>query len=80
DNDLNMHLKFSLEPGTMFVKKNFVENPTFESFKTEVREEMSAQKIKLQELAKKQEAMCVKQEEMSADLKAILSLLSNRNP
>ncbi|MCI45985.1 hypothetical protein A2U01_0067225, partial [Trifolium medium] len=27
DNDLNMHLKFSLEPKTMFVKKIFVENP-----------------------------------------------------
>ncbi|MCI40497.1 hypothetical protein A2U01_0061730, partial [Trifolium medium] len=30
DNDLNMHLKFSLEPKTMFVKKDYVENPAFE--------------------------------------------------
>ncbi|MCH80268.1 hypothetical protein A2U01_0001034 [Trifolium medium] len=42
DSDLNMHLKFSLQPKTLFVKKDFVENPTFESFKAEVKEELSA--------------------------------------
>ncbi|MCI73706.1 hypothetical protein A2U01_0094970, partial [Trifolium medium] len=43
DSNLNMHLKFSLEPKTMFVKKDFVENPAFEAFKSEVKEELSAQ-------------------------------------
>ncbi|MCH96272.1 hypothetical protein A2U01_0017256, partial [Trifolium medium] len=62
-------------------------NPEMEAFKSEVRDDLSAQKLKLQELSakqevmyEKQEAMCAKQEEMSADLKAILSLLQNRNP
>ncbi|MCI29533.1 hypothetical protein A2U01_0050742, partial [Trifolium medium] len=27
DSDLNMHLKFSMDPGPLFVKKEFVENP-----------------------------------------------------
>ncbi|MCI41863.1 hypothetical protein A2U01_0063097, partial [Trifolium medium] len=30
-----MHLKFSMEPKTLFVKKDFVENPEFEAFKAE---------------------------------------------
>ncbi|MCI56931.1 hypothetical protein A2U01_0078182 [Trifolium medium] len=71
----------------MFVKKEVTKNPEMEAFKSEVRCEMSTQKIKLQQLAEKQEvmyekqeAMCAKQEEMSADLKATLSLLQNRNP
>ncbi|MCI40756.1 hypothetical protein A2U01_0061989, partial [Trifolium medium] len=75
DSDLNMHLKFSLEPGTMFVKKDYVENPAFEAFKSEVKEELIAQKMDLQELARnqkemsaKQEAISAKQEEMSVDL------------
>ncbi|MCI51645.1 hypothetical protein A2U01_0072889, partial [Trifolium medium] len=69
------------------VKKEVTKNPEMEAFKSEVRGEMSAKKIKLQELAEKQvvmyekqEAMCAKQEEMNVDLKAILSLLQNRNP
>ncbi|MCI96434.1 hypothetical protein A2U01_0117734, partial [Trifolium medium] len=37
-----MHLKFSLESGPLFVKKYFVENPEFEAFKAEVKEELSA--------------------------------------
>ncbi|MCI79785.1 hypothetical protein A2U01_0101056, partial [Trifolium medium] len=61
-----MHLKFSLEPETLFVKKDFVENPTFEAFKTEVRKDISAQNAKLEEL-------CAKQEAMGSDLKLILS-------
>ncbi|MCI56015.1 hypothetical protein A2U01_0077266, partial [Trifolium medium] len=68
--------------------KDYVENPAFETFKVEVKEELSAQKMKLQELAvnqkamsMKQETMNAKQEEMNADLKVILSILSqNRNP
>ncbi|MCI80455.1 hypothetical protein A2U01_0101726, partial [Trifolium medium] len=35
DSDLSMHLKFSLEPKTMFVKKDFMENSKFEAFKAE---------------------------------------------
>ncbi|MCH87356.1 hypothetical protein A2U01_0008224, partial [Trifolium medium] len=68
--------------------KDYVENPAFEAFKAEVKDELSAQKMNLQELAKnqkdmslKQEAVSAKQEEISADLKAILSILSqNRKP
>ncbi|MCI31394.1 hypothetical protein A2U01_0052606, partial [Trifolium medium] len=62
DSDLNMHLKFGLERGTLFVKKDFVESPTFEAFKTEVRRDISARNAKLEEL-------CAKQEAMGADLK-----------
>ncbi|MCI04669.1 hypothetical protein A2U01_0025716, partial [Trifolium medium] len=36
DSDLNMHLKFGMEPKKLFVKKDFVENPEFEAFKAEV--------------------------------------------
>ncbi|MCI16114.1 hypothetical protein A2U01_0037255, partial [Trifolium medium] len=82
NSDLNMHLKFSLEPKTMFVKKDYVENPTFETFKAEVKEDLSTQKMNLQELKQDQkeirinkDAMSAKQEEMSADLKVILSIL-----
>ncbi|MCH87623.1 hypothetical protein A2U01_0008498 [Trifolium medium] len=85
NSDLKMHLKFSLEPKTMFVKKDYVENPAFEAFKSEVKEELSAQKMNLQELKQdqreiriKQVAMSAKQDEMSADLKAILSILSQK--
>ncbi|MCI45972.1 hypothetical protein A2U01_0067212, partial [Trifolium medium] len=77
---LNMHLKFSLEPGPLFVKKDFAENPEFEAFKAEVKEELSAQKMDIQELIKNQKSMSAKQEEMSVDLKAIHSLLQTRNP
>ncbi|MCI18855.1 hypothetical protein A2U01_0040010 [Trifolium medium] len=54
-------------------QKDFVENPTFEAFKTEVRKNISSQNAKLEEL-------CAKQEAIGADLKLILSLLQNRNP
>ncbi|MCI65611.1 hypothetical protein A2U01_0086869, partial [Trifolium medium] len=57
-----MHQKFSLEPGTLFVKKSFVENPEFEAFKAEVKEELSAQKKDIQELMTNQRAMAAKQE------------------
>ncbi|MCI59130.1 hypothetical protein A2U01_0080385, partial [Trifolium medium] len=50
------------------------------AFKAEVKEELSAQKMDIQELVRNQKVMSAKQEEMSADLKAILSLLQNRNP
>ncbi|MCI73526.1 hypothetical protein A2U01_0094790, partial [Trifolium medium] len=70
-----MHLKFSMEPKTLFIKKDFVENPEFEAFKAEVKYELSTQKIDIQELVRNQKAMSAKQEEMSVDLKAILSLL-----
>ncbi|MCI83330.1 hypothetical protein A2U01_0104606, partial [Trifolium medium] len=61
DSDLNMHMKFNMDPGTLFIKKNFVENPEFEAFKAEVKEE----------IVKNQKSMAAKQEEMSVDLKAI---------
>ncbi|MCI53001.1 hypothetical protein A2U01_0074247, partial [Trifolium medium] len=66
-----MHLKFNMEPKTMFVKKDFVENPEFEAFKAEVKEELSAQKSQITEIMQNQKNMAAKQEEMSADLKAI---------
>ncbi|MCI84330.1 hypothetical protein A2U01_0105607, partial [Trifolium medium] len=42
--------------------------------------ELSAQKMDIQELMKNQKSMSAKEEEMSDDLKAILSLLQTRNP
>ncbi|MCI79326.1 hypothetical protein A2U01_0100597, partial [Trifolium medium] len=66
DSELNMHLKFSLEPKTLFVKKDYVENPEFEAFKAEVKEELRAQKMDIQELARNQKEMSAKQEAMSA--------------
>ncbi|MCI55962.1 hypothetical protein A2U01_0077213, partial [Trifolium medium] len=50
DSDLSMHLKFSMEPKTLFVKKDIVENSEHESFKAEVKEELSAQNSKISEL------------------------------
>ncbi|MCI92398.1 hypothetical protein A2U01_0113694, partial [Trifolium medium] len=38
-----MHLKFSLEPKTLFMKKDVVENSEYEAFKVEVKEKLSAQ-------------------------------------
>ncbi|MCI14804.1 hypothetical protein A2U01_0035936, partial [Trifolium medium] len=61
DSDLNMHLKFSMDSGPMFVKKKFVENSEFEAFKAEVNEQLRV--------------MTAKQDDMSADLKAILDIL-----
>lgn len=62
----------------MFVKKDFVENPEFEAFKAEVKEELSAQKSEIKEIVKNQKSMAAKQEEMSADLKAILTIPSQK--
>ncbi|MCI98151.1 hypothetical protein A2U01_0119454, partial [Trifolium medium] len=39
--------------------KDFVENPEFEAFKAEVKEELSAQKMDIQELMKNQKSMYV---------------------
>ncbi|MCI34297.1 hypothetical protein A2U01_0055516, partial [Trifolium medium] len=78
DSDLNMHLKFSMEPKTLFVKKDFVENPEFEAFKAEVKEELSVQNSKISEIVQNQKTMAAKQDEMSDDLKAILSILSQK--
>ncbi|MCI45981.1 hypothetical protein A2U01_0067221, partial [Trifolium medium] len=38
DSELSVHLKFSLEPKTLFVKKDIVENSEYEAFKAEVKE------------------------------------------
>ncbi|MCI11902.1 hypothetical protein A2U01_0033005 [Trifolium medium] len=73
-----MHLKFSMDHGPLFVKKEFVENPEFEAFKAEVKEELSSQKKDIQELMTNQRAIAAKQEDMSADLKAILSILRQK--
>lgn len=62
----------------MFVKKDFVENPEFEAFKAEVKEQLSAQKSEIKEIVKNQKSMAAKQEEMSADLKAILTIPSQK--
>ncbi|MCI43811.1 hypothetical protein A2U01_0065049, partial [Trifolium medium] len=60
--DLNMHMKFSMEPKTLFVKKDFFENPEFEVFKAEVKEELSAQKSQITEIVQNQKNMAAKQE------------------
>ncbi|MCH80539.1 hypothetical protein A2U01_0001309 [Trifolium medium] len=72
DSDLNMHLKFSLQPGPLFVKKEILHNADMEAFKAEVREELSI-------LNAKQDEFSRKQDEISVDLKTILSIL-NRKP
>ncbi|MCI73469.1 hypothetical protein A2U01_0094733, partial [Trifolium medium] len=75
-----MHLKFCLEPKTMFVKKEFMENSKFEAFKAEVNEKLSIQESQISEIVQNQKIMVAKQDEMtakqdamSADLKAILA-------
>ncbi|MCI97718.1 hypothetical protein A2U01_0119019, partial [Trifolium medium] len=47
-------------------------------FKAEVKEELSAQKSEIKEIVKNQKAMAARQEDMSADLKAILSILRQK--
>ncbi|MCI75155.1 hypothetical protein A2U01_0096423, partial [Trifolium medium] len=61
-----------------FVKKDIVENSEYEAFKAEVKEELSAQKTQISEIVQNQKTMAAKQDEMSADLKAILSILSQK--
>ncbi|MCI75708.1 hypothetical protein A2U01_0096977, partial [Trifolium medium] len=60
------------------VKKDFVENPEFEAFKAEVKEDLSAQKSQISEIVQNHKTMAAKQDEMSADLKAILSIFSQK--
>ncbi|MCI34058.1 hypothetical protein A2U01_0055276 [Trifolium medium] len=85
DSDLSMHMKFSLEPKTLFVKKDVMDISEFETFKAEVNEKLSAQETQISEIvfnqksmAAKQEDMSAKQDAMSADLKAILAILSQK--
>ncbi|MCI50303.1 hypothetical protein A2U01_0071547 [Trifolium medium] len=73
-----MHLKFSLEPKTLFVKKDIMENSKFEAFKDEVNEKLSTQQSQISEIAQNQKIMVAKQDDMSADLKAILAILSHK--
>ncbi|MCI47386.1 hypothetical protein A2U01_0068627, partial [Trifolium medium] len=82
-----MHMKFSMDPKTLFVKREIFEQSEIDAFKTEVNERFSSQQAQISEIvhnqkimAAKQEEMAVKQEEisakqdaMSADLKAILA-------
>jgi hypothetical protein len=72
-NDLSMYLKFSLEPGQLFVKKNVIENPSYEAFKEEVKKDVVVQNQKLEELT-------TNQQEIKYTLETILSILQNRNP
>ncbi|MCI71906.1 hypothetical protein A2U01_0093169, partial [Trifolium medium] len=44
----------------------------------EVKEELSAQKSQISKIVQNQKVMAAKQDEMSVDLKAILSILSHR--
>ncbi|MCH92444.1 hypothetical protein A2U01_0013383 [Trifolium medium] len=85
DSDLSMHMKFSLEPKTLFVKKDVIDISEFDSFKAEVNEKLSMQDSQISEIiqaqkimAAKQEDMAAKQDDMSADLKAILAILSQK--
>ncbi|MCI67322.1 hypothetical protein A2U01_0088580, partial [Trifolium medium] len=65
-----MHLKFSLEPKTLFVKKGILENSKFESFKAEVEERFATQESQISEIVQTQKNIEAKQDAMSADLKA----------
>ncbi|MCI55333.1 hypothetical protein A2U01_0076583, partial [Trifolium medium] len=64
DSDLSMHLKFSLDPKTMFVKKEFMENSEYEAFKAEVKEKLSAQESQISEIVQTQKLMAAKQDVM----------------
>ncbi|MCI38150.1 hypothetical protein A2U01_0059378, partial [Trifolium medium] len=69
-------------------KKDVFDISEFESFKAEVNEKLSVQESQISEIiqaqkimADKQDDMAAKQDAMSADLKAILTILSqNRKP
>ncbi|MCI55769.1 hypothetical protein A2U01_0077020 [Trifolium medium] len=73
-----MHLKFILEPKTLFVKKDIMENSKFEEFKAEVNDKLSAKQAQILEIVQNQKIMAAKQDDMSADLKAILAILSQK--
>ncbi|MCI63525.1 hypothetical protein A2U01_0084782 [Trifolium medium] len=73
-----MHLKFGLEPKNLFVKKDVLENSGFESFKAEVNDKLSAQQAQISEIVENQKIMAAKQDDMSADFKAILAILSQK--
>ncbi|MCI05510.1 hypothetical protein A2U01_0026563, partial [Trifolium medium] len=88
DSELSMHMKFSLKPKTLFIKKDVFDISEFESFKTEVNDKLVSQESQILEIIKnqkdmqaKQDDMAAKQDAMGADLKAIIAILSqNRNP
>ncbi|MCI59279.1 hypothetical protein A2U01_0080534, partial [Trifolium medium] len=61
-----MHMKFSLEPKTLFVKKDVFDCSEFESFKTGVNEKLSTQESQISEIVNNQKLLTAKQEEMSA--------------
>ncbi|MCI73969.1 hypothetical protein A2U01_0095233, partial [Trifolium medium] len=61
-----MHLKFSLEPKNLFVKKDILEISEFESFKAEVNNKLSTQQYQISEIAQNQKIMAAKQDDMSA--------------
>ncbi|MCI60334.1 hypothetical protein A2U01_0081590, partial [Trifolium medium] len=78
DSELSMHMKFSLEPKTLFVKKEIFEQSEIDALKAEVNERLSSQQAQISEVVHNQKLMAAKQEEMSADLKAILAILSQK--
>ncbi|MCI42383.1 hypothetical protein A2U01_0063620, partial [Trifolium medium] len=47
-------------------------------FKAEVKEKLSAQESQISEIVQNQKIMAAKQDDMSADLKAILAILSKK--
>ncbi|MCI42314.1 hypothetical protein A2U01_0063551 [Trifolium medium] len=55
-----------------------MENSEYEAFKAEVKEKLSAQESQISEIVQTQKIMAAKQDDMSADLKAILAILSQK--
>ncbi|MCI96109.1 hypothetical protein A2U01_0117408, partial [Trifolium medium] len=51
-----------------------------EAFKVEVKEELAAQRAKMEDMSAKQEVMEQKIDGISSDLKTLISLFQNRNP
>lgn len=70
-----------LQPEHLFGRRNLLEDPALEVFKTEIIEELAAQRKKQEELEAhignviaRQETMEAKQDEISYDMKARVSL------
>jgi hypothetical protein len=78
DSDLNMHTRFSLQPGEVFINKDIAVNPILEVFKVELavqRAKQEALEAQLASVLAKQNEMSAKQDEMGSDLKQLLSIL-----
>ncbi|MCI38825.1 hypothetical protein A2U01_0060054, partial [Trifolium medium] len=66
------------DESTVTNQKDIMENSEYESFKAEVRKKLSTQESQISEIAQNQKIMAVKQDDMSADLKAIIAILSQK--